>query len=444
MYYDLLFFRWDPGYNSLFDCTRSEITIEIPRSIADGVAQDTRSWNDELEEYEFSGTTIARNEPSVVVEVHATAPSGWFMPLAGNIDFKGRHDVVFRDVNLSTNGGKISVLQTAAWAVRTNATGGGINGTLISTGHFDVSAQADIVYGGLLPTRSVDVGEISLEYIDLELWNLNSLLQEYTSDGTLFKGYKSRATGDIRRVYDGDDAGAKSLGLLHIRTENAAVKIDRIVHGNITIVMDGSRRHSTGVDMNGVEGDIHLKLNAFEYQGTYDLRTDAGDVQISDGGCNSIVQVSSSGNDADTDEPSSKSGRIGNVRDMRTYEPMSRRVRVHAAVASFGEASIDVEIDCANYRRCELDCSWRGICNPDSGTCTCDTEHFYNHSTRYYGGGCQFSYCPNDCSGKGVCDSASGNCTCVDRWYPATDYFPCTQIHCDDGTTCIVDAMWCL
>ena len=37
--------------------------------------------------------------------------------------------------------------------------------------------------------------------------------------------------------------------------------------------MSGTKREAEGVPMSSLEGDIALKLNAFEYQGLYDLRT---------------------------------------------------------------------------------------------------------------------------------------------------------------------------
>lgn len=424
---------WDAAFNTLYDCTRSEITIQIPRSIADGVAQDYRVWDAELEEYVYAGTRAARNEPSVAVEVRASSPSGWFLPLSGDIAFKGRHDVVLRDVNLTTNAGKISLKEIAAWAVRANATAGGVNATLVSTGNLSVAARADVVYGNLLPSRSVEVGEVKLENLDLELWDPANLYSEYSRAGQLNKGFKSRETGDTRLVYNGADAGASALGHLRVQSDLAPVTVDNAVHGNITVVMSGDRRASEGVDMTGLEGDIKLTLNAFEYQGTYDVATDAGNIDIHDEGCSAIVERESSGENDDTSEPSSKAGRIGNVRDMRTYEPMSRMVSIRANVKKFAESSIDLSVGCANYRRCELDCSWRGMCEPDSGTCTCDAENFYNHSTRHHGGGCQYTFCPNDCSGKGSCDSITGQCTCEPRWYDASNFYPCTYVHCDDG-----------
>eukprot|EP01048_Picozoa_sp_COSAG05_P027295 COSAG05_NODE_7894_length_758_cov_1.283763_1_plen_110_part_00 len=105
---------------------------------------------------------------------------------------------------------------------------------------------------------------------------------------------------------------------------------------------------------------------------------------------------------------------------MRSFDPMSRRLRVDAQVAEFGEASITVSLGCADFKRCELDCSSRGVCNPTFGTCTCDPIPFYNHTTLHWGGGCQYQYCPNDCSGKGNCDIVSGECTCYERWYAIT------------------------
>lgn len=424
---------WDSAFNTLYDCTRSEITIQIPRSIANGVAQDYRVWDAELEQYVYAGTRVARNEPSVAVEVKAKNPSGWFLPLSGDINFKGRHDVVLRDVNLTTNAGKISLTQIAAWAIRANATAGGVNASLVSTGNLSIIARADVVYGHLMPSRSVEVGEVKLEHLDLELWDATDLHQEYSTTGQLSKGFRSRETGDTRRVYDGIDAGAGALGLLSVQSDLAPVNVDDAVHGNITILMSANRRASEGVDMSGLEGDINLNLNAFEYQGMYELLTDAGNIDIRDDGCNAIVEHERSGDNDDSDEPSSMVGRIGNVRDMRTHQPMSRKIKVHATVEKYAQANLDISFGCANYRRCELDCSWRGTCEPDSGTCTCDAHSFYNHSTHHYGGGCQYTFCPNDCSGQGSCNPITGQCTCEPRWYDASNFYPCTYVHCDDG-----------
>ena len=80
---------WDKGFNSLFDCTRSEIRIQIPRSIVDGVAKDTQVWDEELEMYVYGGTVQQRNEPSISVAVEATVGSGWFLPLDSDIEVQG-------------------------------------------------------------------------------------------------------------------------------------------------------------------------------------------------------------------------------------------------------------------------------------------------------------------------------------------------------------------
>ena len=88
-----------------------------------------------------------------------------------------------KDVNLTTNAGKITLEKVSAWGVRANATAGGVNATLVSASDFEIVARADVVYGNLLPTRGVEVGEVTLDYIDLEKWTTANLRTEYSNNG---------------------------------------------------------------------------------------------------------------------------------------------------------------------------------------------------------------------------------------------------------------------
>ena len=96
---------------------------------------------------------------------------------------QGMTDVVMKDVNLTTNAGKITLEKVSAWGVRANATAGGVNATLVSASDFEIVARADVVYGNLLPTRGVEVGEVTLDYIDLEKWTTANLRTEYNKNG---------------------------------------------------------------------------------------------------------------------------------------------------------------------------------------------------------------------------------------------------------------------
>ena len=428
---------WSENFNSLYDCPRSEIVVKIPRNIMHGVAGDFLEWDKELEDYVYGGSRLVRNEFALSVEVNATVPSGWLMPIAGDIQVTGQNDVVLSDVNLTTNAGGIVMEQLSAWKVKANATGGGgVNATLVSSPDLTVVAQADTIYGNLLPTRSTAVGEVILDYIDLEKWQRADLDREYEETGTADCSYKSRKTGYMGDVYAGDDAGASALGHLQVFSELAPITLDRVVHGNISFTMSVEDREvlSPTVDLDPLnDADISMNLNVFEYQGVYSLQTARGDVMIEDAGCDAIVELEQTGDDDDSGEPSFKAGRIGNTRDTRTLSPMSRRIRVDARVADYTDVDVTVNLDCADFTRCKLDCSRRGLCTPDTGTCACDPSDFYNKSTRFYGDGCEFTYCPNDCSGQGSCDRMTGECTCFDRWYEADYYFPCTHIICADG-----------
>jgi hypothetical protein len=132
-------------------------------------------------------------------------------------------------------------------------------------------------------------------------------------------------------------------------------------------------------------------------------------------------------------------GRIGNVYDLRTFSPMAHRINVEALSGAVSGSSVDITLnmDCLNLRRCLNDCSRRGICNPDSGTCTCEPQKFYQHPSPYFGADCSRTNCPNDCSGMGTCDTVTGQCTCKDRHHapnPTEDESkPCTHVKCNDG-----------
>ena len=431
---------WDREFNSLYDCPRSEIVVKVPRSIINGVSGDKLEWDEELEEYVNVGSRLTRNEFGIGVEIKATNPSSWMLPLAGDIEIKGQNDVVMSELNLTTNAGGILMEQVSSWRVVANATAGaGINATLVSSPDVILIAQADTVYGNLLPTRGTEVGEVTVEWADLEKFTYAELNVAYEETGKADRSYRSRKeTGYMGDVYAGDDAGADRLGHLQIYSELAPVKISKTVHGNISVVMsvDERERLKPTVDLSTLsDAEVTIDLNVFEYQGVYSLSTAMGEVFIEDAGCDSITELDRSGDIESSSEPGFVSGRIGNTRDTRTLSPMSRRIRVDVRpeVAVYDNVDVSVALSCEDFTRCKLDCSRRGLCTPDTGTCSCDKSRFYNKTSQFYGDGCEFAYCPNDCSGQGTCNRKTGQCTCFDRWYEPNHYFPCTHIICDDG-----------
>ena len=417
---------WDPDFNSLYDCPRSEVVVRIPRSIVNGVSGDTLAWDEELGHYVNIGSRMLRNEFGIGVEIAATNPSSWMLPLAGDIEIKGQNDVVLSDLNLTTNAGGILMEQVSSWRVHANATAGfGVNATLVSSPDMTLIAEADTTYGNLLPTRGTDVGEVTLEWIDLEKFDAEEMNAAYKETGKADRSFRSRKeTGYQGNVYVGEDAGASRLGHLQVYSELAPVKIEKIVHGNISVfvsVEEKARRKPT-VDLDSLsraisDAGVTIDLNVFEYQGIYSLKTAMGDTSIKDAGCDSITELEQSGDHDDSGEPSYQYGRIGNTRDTRTLSPMSRRIRVEIKpdVAEYDDVDITVTMSCDDFTRCKLDCSRRGLCTPDTGTCLCDRTQYYNKSSQFYGDGCEFTYCPNDCSGKGTCDRSIGQCTCFDR-----------------------------
>eukprot|EP01048_Picozoa_sp_COSAG05_P027770 COSAG05_NODE_8272_length_719_cov_1.730645_2_plen_70_part_00 len=56
------------------------------------------------------------------VDIAATVGSGWFLPMDSDIEVQGMTDVVMKDVNLTTNAGKITLEKVAAWGVPRFAT----------------------------------------------------------------------------------------------------------------------------------------------------------------------------------------------------------------------------------------------------------------------------------------------------------------------------------
>jgi hypothetical protein len=431
---------WDEGYNSLYDCPRSEIVVKIPRSIINGVSGDTLEWDKELEEYVNVGSRLIRNEFGIGVEIKAKNPSSWMLPLSGDIEIKGQNDVVLSELNLTTNAGGILMEQVSSWRVVANATSGpGINATLVSSPDITLIAEADTTYGNLLPTRGTSGGVVTVEWVDLETFTHGELNQAYDETRKADRSYRSRKeTGWMGDVYAGDDAGASRLGHLQVYSELAPITMSKVVHGNISVVMSVEERErlKPTVDLTTLnDAEVTIDLNVFEYQGVYSLNSAMGDVSIEDAGCDSITELDSSGDDDSSSEPSFKAGRIGNTRDTRTLSPMSRRIRVDIRqdIAQYDDVDVALTLSCEDFTRCKLDCSRRGLCTPDTGTCSCDKSNFYNKTSQFYGDGCEFTYCANDCSGKGTCNRATGQCTCFDRWYEPDHYFPCTHIICADG-----------
>jgi len=107
--------------------------------------------------------------------------------------------------------------------------------------------------------RSVDVGEVDMLYIDLENWRPG--VNENRD-----RAYKSKEAGYTRPLYNRDGEDVVS-GLLHVVSELAPVNVENILHGNITIIVDGRAAEDSGLDMSPLGGDISLLFNAFEMQG---------------------------------------------------------------------------------------------------------------------------------------------------------------------------------
>ena len=53
---------------------------------------------------------------------------------------------------------------------------------------------------------------------------------------------------------------------------------------------------------------------------------------------------------------------------------------------------------------CAFNCSGNGVCDPSTGTCTCQTG--------FTGMACETSLCPNMCGDHGVCDNVLNRCVC--------------------------------
>ena len=65
------------------------------------------------------------------------------------------------------------------------------------------------------------------------------------------------------------------------------------------------------------------------------------------------------------------------------------------------------------FERCPNDCSSRGACNNQDGSCACTNDEAGNP---YFGPSCEFKSCPSGCSGGGECDRTNGKCVCKDGY----------------------------
>lgn len=104
------------------------------------------------------------------------------------------------------------------------------------------------------------------------------------------------------------------------------------------------------------------------------------------------------------------------------------------------------------------ECSNRGICDREKGTCLCEAG-------RFEGRACERKTCPNSCNGKGVCASmkskaagrnpgdlisaCSSTMVCVDSSCASRDYDQCQSVHAYDAVWdaemmfgCICDEGW--
>lgn len=479
---------WDQHWNSLFACPRSTIKITIPHIITQGSDGDDFVYDRELGEYVYRGPLIkrcgalcqrlllagpwqgttyeshfrtninfsnfaglglgyhGRIEPSIEVNITANQPSGWMMPLVGDIKLSGKSDVVLNEVVLTTNGGAVSMEHVAANAIAVDAAAGAINLTMVSSPNMTVMARASRVFGSTIPvlpfgnSRTVESGDVLLQYIDLERW------REFDRRD---RSYQSRVEGYSRPLYDRIPAGNRfvhspenvMIGDLRVVSEFSKIDIENIVHGNIDIDVNGNSETAAALDLSGMGGDISIVMNAFEMQGLYDFNTDSGDIAFEVACEEAVIDIRRTCDDDDetdcpnADEVKGVYGRIGNVYDMRTFSPMNHRFNIDVEVEKRSGASVDITLnmDCQNLKRCPNDCSFRGVCNPDFGRCACQPADWYNHTSVFYGSACEYKHCPNDCSGTGTCDHISGECTCWDRYYDAHDLFPCTKVICDDG-----------
>eukprot|EP01052_Picozoa_sp_SAG31_P005829 SAG31_NODE_262_length_18842_cov_22.033346_12_plen_1436_part_00 len=439
---------WDQHFNSLFDCPRSTIKIRIPHIISQGSDGDIYRYDRELGEYVWVGTKMKVVEPAISVNITANQPSGWMMPLIGDIKITGKSDVILGDVNLVTNGGTVSLEQISANRIDVDAAAGAINFTMVSSPNISVMARASRVYGSTIPVlpfgndRTIETGDLLLQYIDLERWR---------EDDVRDRSYRSRIEGYMRPLYDQIPAGDRliqspenvKIGDLRVVSELGQIDIEHIVHGNIDIDVNGRSKTAADLDLSGMGGDVTLTMNAFEMQGLYDFNTDDGDItfELDCGDMEAITDIKRTCDDEEetdcphADEVKGVYGRIGNVYDLRDFSPMNHRFYIDIEVQDRSGTSVDITLnmDCADLKRCPNDCSARGACNPDFGLCACQPSFFYNYTSVYYGSACEYMRCPNDCSGTGTCDRISGECTCWDRYYSADDHFPCTKVVCDDG-----------